>query len=148
MGGEVGTSTKAEIPTGNNALTCDTNVKVLEITPVDVWTDLVNNITRFDEPAKEALPYCEEAVNDYVALGSNCKEFSQQTTIEQDSFYSNCDNCNNPFAPFTFSVQARRSATASASTSGTATWPSAPVVQAAARRCLRTPPTARPMRSG
>ena len=65
---------------------------------------IINNFTRFDTPAKEALPYCEEAVNDHVALDANCKEYSQQTDIEKNSFYANCDNCNNPFAPFTFSV--------------------------------------------
>jgi hypothetical protein len=108
-GTDVQSSQKAVVPGADTALDtpgsviCDT-ADILEITPVAVWTDLVNNITRFDQDAKDALPYCEEAVNDYVALGANCKEYSQQTEIEKDSFYSNCDNCNNPFAPFTFGV--------------------------------------------
>jgi hypothetical protein len=93
----------------NDDLDCDTADPtslgdVYEITPSTVWADIINNFTRFDTPAKEALPYCEEAVNDHVALDANCKEYSQQTDIEKNSFYANCDNCNNPFAPFTFSV--------------------------------------------
>ena len=106
-GADVTSGQAAVVPAANTGLVCGTSaapVDILEITPVAVWTDLVNNITRFDVAAKDALPYCEEAVNDYVALGPNCKEFSQQTEIEKDSFYSNCDNCNNPFAPFTFGV--------------------------------------------
>jgi hypothetical protein len=77
---------------------------VLDITTAEVWTGMVENITRFDIPAKEAMPYCEEAIIDYAQQESNCKDFANQAEIEKDSFYSNCEQCSDPFAPFTFNI--------------------------------------------
>jgi len=86
------------------ALACTASTDVLEITTAEVWTGMVENITRFDIPAKEAMPYCEEAIIDYAQQESNCKDFANQAQIEKDSFYSNCEQCSDPFAPFTFNI--------------------------------------------
>jgi hypothetical protein len=93
--------TVTALPAG--ALTCTTG-GVLEITTADVWTGMIENITRFDILAKEAMPYCEEAIIDYSQQEVNCKTFSNQNPTQQNSFYANCEQCSDPFAPFTFNL--------------------------------------------
>ena len=83
---------------------CDSDANTLIITSSDEWTDLVDNYTRWNEPAKASMPYCEEAITDYVAQEDNCKTFSNQQPLEQNSYYSNCDQCNMPLTPFLFNA--------------------------------------------
>ena len=83
---------------------CDSDANTLIITSSDEWTDLVDNYTRWDDPAKASMPYCEEAIADWVQNEENCKEFSNQNALEQNSYYANCDQCNNPLTPFLFNA--------------------------------------------
>ena len=80
--------------------------ELVTITSSDVWTTMIENYTRFNLVVRHAMPYCEEAIQDF-ALDSeeSCKDYEQMTTEQKDSYYSNCDNCRNPFAPFTFNIQ-------------------------------------------
>jgi len=81
---------------------CPAGVEVLRVEAVDSWTSKVLNYTYYHNTAQVNLPYCEEAITDYVAVDQNCKEYTDLTADEKNSYYSNCDNCNNPFAPFLF----------------------------------------------
>jgi len=76
----------------------------LFIMPVSEWTDLLDNYTRWNLKAKESMPYCEEAIADFVADESNCKEYSNQAETEQNSYYANCADCNMPLTPFLFNA--------------------------------------------
>jgi len=76
----------------------------LFIMPVSEWTDLLDNYTRWNVKAKESLPYCEEAIADFVADEANCKVYSNQAETEQNSYYANCEDCNMPLTPFLFAV--------------------------------------------
>ena len=69
-----------------------------------VWTDMIENYTRFNHVAKVAMPYCEEALTDFVLNDENCQEYSLLEDSKKDSYFSNCDACTNPFAPVTFSL--------------------------------------------
>ena len=76
----------------------------LFIMPVSEWTDLLDNYTRWNVKAKESLPYCEEAIADFVADEANCKVYSNQAETEQNSYYANCEDCSMPLTPFLFAV--------------------------------------------
>jgi len=94
-------------PFGENP--CDytgfANQQDLYIEPVDSWTSKVNNYTRFNDPARVAMPYCEEAIADYVVVDQNCRDYDElEHRYEKSSYYANCDNCDNPLAPFLFSM--------------------------------------------
>jgi hypothetical protein len=74
----------------------------LKLDSVDSWTDKVSNFTRYNEAAKAALPYCEEAITQHAQDDKKCKDFDEMGGNEKNSYLANCDNCDNPFAPFTF----------------------------------------------
>jgi len=75
----------------------------LDVVSSDDWTADVNDYTRFNIPAKEAMPYCEEAIVEYVQDDRFCPDYDEMSQNQRNSYFSNCDSCDNPFAPFTFS---------------------------------------------
>jgi hypothetical protein len=81
---------------------CGTGDVLLDVESSDTWTSKVANFTRADSDAKKDLPYCEEAINDYVTDDRYCKSFNDQSVNQKLSWYANCDNCDNPMAPFAF----------------------------------------------
>lgn len=81
----------------------DTTKPQLRVESVDSWTSKVLNYTYYHNTAQVNLPYCEEAITDYVAVDQHCIDYADISNEEmKDSYYANCDNCNNPFAPFLF----------------------------------------------
>ena len=63
---------------GTTGLTSET----LFIMTVSEWTDILDNYTRLDLPAKESMPYCEVAITDFVASEANCKTYSNMDPNE------------------------------------------------------------------
>jgi hypothetical protein len=92
---------------GNTADPCDDAVTragdvQLDVESSDSWTSKVANFTRSDVAAKKDLPYCEEAINEYVTDDRFCKDYGDQSVNQRLSWYANCDSCDNPLAPFAF----------------------------------------------
>jgi hypothetical protein len=90
----------------------------LVVESADTWTAKVANFTKYDGAgtgdtgreapqygnAKEALPYCEEAITEYVQDDRYCKAYSDQTNNQKWSYYSNCDSCSGFAYDFTFNL--------------------------------------------
>jgi len=79
----------------------------------DTWTSKVANFTKYDTiasgapqygNAKEALPYCEEAITEYVQDDRYCKAYADQSDNQKWSYYSNCDSCSGFAYDFTFNL--------------------------------------------
>ena len=65
------------------------------------------NFSKYDTMfggAKEALPYCEEAITEYVQDDRYCKDYSQQTDNQKWTYYANCDSCSSAFYDFSFNL--------------------------------------------
>lgn len=85
----------------NDAATTTLDIQ-LDVESSDSWTSKVANFTRADALARKDLPYCEEAINEYVTDDRFCKDHGDQSINQRLSWYANCDSCDNPLAPFAF----------------------------------------------
>jgi hypothetical protein len=87
-----------------NPCALNTGDTLLDVESSDSWTSKVANFTRAETTglAKKDLPYCEEAINEYVTDVRFCKDHEEQSVNQKLSYYANCDSCDNPLAPFAF----------------------------------------------
>jgi hypothetical protein len=97
---------------GSGAHPCG-SVAELDVESSDTWTAKVANFTKYDTVAsgaplygnaKEALPYCEEAITEYVQDERYCKDWDDQSENQKWSYYSNCDSCSGAFYDFSFNL--------------------------------------------
>jgi hypothetical protein len=82
---------------------CGTDAE-LNVESADSWTSKVANFTKYDPVSKTALPYCEEAITEYVQDERYCKDPDDRTDNEKWTYYANCDSCTSAFYDFTFNL--------------------------------------------
>jgi hypothetical protein len=85
----------------------NTAAREVDVESADDWTSKVANFSKYDTQfggAKEALPYCEEAIVEYVQDDRYCKDYGQQTDNQKWTYYANCDSCSSAFYDFSFNL--------------------------------------------
>jgi hypothetical protein len=78
------------------------------------WNDIINNYTRFDKKARRSMPYCEDAIVEYVQNPKYCTANSDtraagvvdgyKDLMRMDTYLGNCGDCDSAWSPFSFTL--------------------------------------------
>jgi hypothetical protein len=78
------------------------------------WNDIINNYTRFDLKSRRSMPYCEEAITDYIRNPKYCNDNSDTVAagevadigglMRMDTYLGNCGDCDDAWTPFSFTL--------------------------------------------